>query len=92
MRKEGGSASRTAISIKGRKALNDERRPVPFLKFALPDTNELRHRDRVCLRDRETLFPFAPLSVLTRARARDYDNARRFMLLAHVFATGNCGW
>lgn len=37
-----------AIRIKGRKTLNDERRPVPFLKFALADTNErtLRRRGR----------------------------------------------
>jgi len=50
------------ISIKGRKALNDERRPVPSLKFALADTNELHCCDRVCLRDHKTLFPFTPLN------------------------------
>lgn len=56
-REEGNERTGVAtISIKGRKALNDERRPVPFLKFALADTNELHRRDRFCLRDRETLF------------------------------------
>lgn len=77
----------TAISIKGRKTLNDERRPVPFLKFALADTNELQCRDRVCLRDRETLFPFIPLSCARTIMVMHTS----FMPLEHVFASGNCG-
>lgn len=51
--------------------------PATFLEIRLADMNELRSsRDRVCLRDRETLFPFVPLS------------ARTIM----VMHTGLCRW
>lgn len=76
------NGSRIAITIKGRKALNDERRLFPLPPPSLPilvTFLEIRFggyervafsRDRVCLRDREALFP-----VCSFKRAHDYGNA-----------------